>query len=71
MLGEVLPYDGPAWAAPDSAVRLRTGAEASPPGVDRTVFGCVCRALVNGAIDTAEFVSTLTYLRKIRESEAT
>lgn len=60
----IVEWDGPAWAAPESAERHRLRTEPSPPSLARELLGVVCVALAEGYISAEQFRRELPLGRK-------
>lgn len=60
----ITEWSGPAWAAPESAERIRTGAEVSPASPDRQVFGALCYSLAEGHLTAEHFRGALQLRRR-------
>lgn len=48
-------WDGPGWAAPESAERFVCQPLDSAPDLARELLGVLCRALAGGLIDPEQF----------------
>lgn len=57
-------WDGPAWAAPESAERIRLQIVDSAPDLARELLGVLARALAHGLIDADQFQLALPLGRK-------
>jgi len=52
-------WSGPAWAAPESAERIRSRIEDTAPTRERYVFGVLCAALAEGIVEPEPFRAML------------
>jgi hypothetical protein len=60
----IVEWDGPAWAAPEHAERIRLQPVDSAPDLARELLGVLARCLANGLIDAEQFQLALPLGRK-------
>jgi len=60
----IIEWDGPAWAAPEYAERIRLQPVDSAPDLARELLGVLARALANRLIDAEQFQLALPLGRR-------